>query len=99
MNQMENSTAESEVYAQADAMVNSLVEELGTLSDQAKQLSDSYIQAKRDGYIRVENEVLSWPAQTGIIGGVIYAGATALILCLFFCISRIGRKKRIGGSL
>ena len=50
--QLAASAAESGTYAAADRMLEEMTEELLTLSEQARILSDAYIQEQRNGYLQ-----------------------------------------------
>lgn len=51
--QIQNSSALSSIYAQADSMISAMKAELTDLAAQAKTLSDAYLEEKRNGYLYI----------------------------------------------
>ena len=80
-NQVTSSSASESIYSEADNMIDSLKQELETLSEQAKTLSDSYIQQKRDGYLKTWIVKVSVATQMEFKRGFIYTIFFAVALC------------------
>ena len=71
--QIQNSTALSSIYAQADSMVDTMKAELTDLAAQAKKLSDDYLQEKRNGYLYITASQSSLQSQLALKKSLIYS--------------------------
>lgn len=91
-NQVTSSSASESIYSEADNMIDSLKQELETLSEQAKTLSDSYIQQKRDGYLKTWIVKVSVATQMEFKRGFIYTIFFAVALCGYW-VTRAMRKE------
>lgn len=77
------SEADASVYEQADSMIEALKTELLTLSEQARELSNSYIQEKRQGYLEIGFADSSMISRTDMKSGVIFTMLFAVICSLY----------------
>ena len=67
------SQADTSVYTQADNKIEALKQELLVLSENAKELSDAYIENRRNGYIQISQPEQTFFEQMGVTGSCVYA--------------------------
>ena len=85
------SEADASVYEQADSMIEALKTELLTLSEQARELSNSYIQEKRQGYLEIGFADSSMISRTDMKSGVIFTMLFAVICSLYLVMHYVNK--------